>query len=136
MTDAKIELIDQSLDSASRIVLASEKGDIEGFPAKDRPALLTPCLSQDFYELYGEWCRRQGLKALNQPKFMNAVKRKHAGTVERKRVGGSSNPSNILYLPGGQELPAAQNETDWLAYRVDIFKTTCKDYKATTGGHT
>ena len=135
MTDAKIELIDQSLDSPSRFVLAFEKGDIEGFPAKDRPALLTPCLSQDFYELYGEWCRRQGLKALNQPKFMNAVKRKHAGTVERKRVGGSSNPSNILYLPGGQELPAAQNETDWLAYRVDIFKTTCKDYKATTGGH-
>lgn len=134
MTDAKIELIDQSLDSPSRFVLAFEKGDIDGFPAKNAPALLTPCLSQDFYELYGEWCRRQGLKALNQPKFMNAVDRKHQGKVERKRVGGTSNPVRVLHLPGGHDLPAAQNESDWLAYRIDIFKTAAKDYKATSGG--
>ena len=134
MTDAKRELIDQSLDSPSRFVLAFERGDIEGFPAKTRPALLTPCLSQDFYELYGEWCRRQGLKALNQPKFMNAVDRKHQGKVERKRLGGSSNPVRVLHLPGGHEKPAAQNESEWLDSRVDIFKTAFKDYKATTGG--
>ena len=134
MTDAKIELIDQSLDSPSRFVLAFEKGDIDGFPAKNAPALLTPCLSQDFYELYGEWCRRQGLKALNQPKFMNAVDRKHQGKVERKRVGGTSNPVRVLHLPGGHDLPAAQNESEWLAYRIDIFKTAAKDYKATSGG--
>jgi putative DNA primase/helicase len=134
MTEAKKELIDQSLDSPSRFVIAFEEGDVDGFPAKNAPKLLTPCLSQDFYELYGEWCRRQGLKALNQPKFMNAVKRKHGGTVERKRIGGG-NPANILSLPGGQELPAAQNESEWLAYRVDVFKTAAKDYKATSGVH-
>ena len=134
MTDAKRELIDQSLDSPSRFVLAFEKGDVEGFPAKNSPALLTPCLSQDFYELYGEWCRRQGLKALNQPKFMNAVDRKHQGRVERKRVGGTGNPVRVLHLPGGHELPAAQNESEWLAYRLDIFKTAFKDFKATNGG--
>jgi len=134
MTDAKIELIDQSLDSPSRFVLAFEKGDIDGFPAKNAPALLTPCLSQDFYELYGEWCRRQGLKALNQPKFMNAVDRKHQGKVERKRIGGTSNPVRVLHLPGGHDLPAGQNESEWLAYRIDIFKTAAKDYKATSGG--
>jgi putative DNA primase/helicase len=58
MTDAKRELIDQSLDSPSRFVLSFEKGDVEGFPGKTSPRLLMPCLSQDFYELYGEWCRR------------------------------------------------------------------------------
>jgi len=135
MTDAKLELIDQSLDSPSRFALAFERGDIEGFPAKNRPALLTPCLSQDFYELYGEWCRRQGLKTLNQPKFMNAVDRKHHGKVERKRLSGSSNPVRVLHLPGGQEKPAAVNESDWLDERVEVFKTAFKDYKATTGGY-
>ena len=134
MTDAKIELIDQSLDSPSRFVLAFEKGDIDGFPAKNAPALLTPCLSQDFYELYGEWCRRQGLKALNQPKFMNAVDRKHQGKVERKRVGGTSNPVRVLHLPGGHEPAVGQNESDWLADRIEVFKTAFKDYKNTTGG--
>ena len=133
MTDAKKELIDQSLDSPSRFVLAFEKGDVEGFPAKGAPALLMPCLSQDFYELYCEWCRRQGLKSLNQPKFMNAVDRKHQGRVERKRVG-SGNPVRVLHLPGGHEPPPGQKEADWLYDRVDIFKTACKDYKNTSGG--
>ena len=115
-------------------MLAFEGGDIDGFPRKGAPALLTPCLSQDFYELYGEWCRRQGLKALNQPKFMNMVDRKHHGRVERKRIGNSGNPARVLHLPGGHELPAAQNEADWLRERVDIFKQASKDYKATSGG--
>ena len=134
MTDAKATLIEQSLDSPSRFVLAFEGGDIDGFPRKGAPALLTPCLSQDFYELYGEWCRRQGLKALNQPKFMNMVDRKHHGRVERKRIGNSGNPARVLHLPGGHELPAAQNEADWLRERVDIFKQASRDYKATSGG--
>ena len=133
MTDAKLELIDQSLDSPSRFVLAFERGDIEGFPAKDYPKLLMPCLSQDFYDLYCEWSRRQGLKALNQPKFMNAVDRKHKGRVERKRIGGSGNPVRVLHLPGGHEPPVGASESDWLYDRVDIFKTAFKDFKATYG---
>jgi putative DNA primase/helicase len=133
LTDAKRELIDQSLDSPSRFVLSFEKGDVEGFPGKTSPRLLMPCLSQDFYELYGEWCRRNGLKALNQPKFMNAVDRKHKGVVERKRVGGTGNPVRVLQLPHGHTKPDTQNEGDWLAERIDIFKTAFKDYKATNG---
>lgn len=133
MTDAKRELIDQSLDSPSRFVLAFEKGDVDGFPAKGRPALLTPCLSQDFYELYGDWCRRQGLKALNQPKFMNAVDRKHKGRVERKRIGGTGNPARVLHLPGGQVKPDTANESDWLFDRVQIFKDALKEFKAASG---
>ena len=134
MTDAKKELIDQSLDSPSRFVLAFEKGDVDGFPAIDKPALLTPCLSQDFYELYGDWCRRQGLKSLNQPKFMNAVDRKHQGTVERKRIGHTGNPARVLHLPGGHTKPVAASESDWLAERIQIFKDALKDFKATNGG--
>ena len=134
MTDAKRTLIDQSLDSPSRFVLAFEGGDVEGFPKKNAPAVLTPCLSQDFYELYSEWCRRQGLKALNQPKFMNAVDRKHAGRVERKRIGGTGNPARVVHLPDGHKKPDASSESDWLADRVQIFKEALKDFKSTVGG--
>lgn len=133
MTDAKRVLIDQSLDSPSRFVLAFERGDVDGFPAKSQPALLTPCLSQDMYELYSDWCRRQGLKSLNQPKFMNVIDRKHQGTVERKRIGGVGNPARVLHLPGGNTKPAAYNESDWLADRIQIFKGALKDFKATNG---
>lgn len=134
MTDAKKELVQLGLDSPSRFVYAFERGEVEGFPAAQHPALLLPAYSQDFFDLYCEWCKRQGLKALNQPRFMNAVKRKHKGSTERKRVGESGNPATILYLPGGQELPMGTREQDWLFDRCDIFKTTLKDYRAMAFG--
>lgn len=134
MTDAKRTLIDQSLDSPSRFVLSYEAGDVTGFPGKNSPAVLTPCLSQDFYELYGEWCRRQGIKTMPQPKFINAVERKHKGYVERKRIGNSGNPARVLHLPDGHKKPDTSSETDWLYDRIQIFKDALRDYKATTGG--
>ena len=132
MTDAKSELINLGMDSPSRFVYAFEAGDVDGFPAKAAPALLTPCLSQDFFELYCEWCRHQGLKALNQPRFMNAIKRKHKAVVAYKRYetsGGVKGPHAVVYLPGGQELPVSDSETQWVGYRIDIFKSSLKDYK-------
>lgn len=134
MTAAKETLVDLSRDSPSRFVLAFEAGDVDGFPGKNAPQLLTPCLSQDFYELYGEWCRRQGLKALNQPRFANMVERKHKGRVERKRLGSTGNPVRVLHLPGGHELPPGRNEGDWLQDRTGVFKSTFKDYRGSTGG--
>lgn len=129
MTDAKRTLIDQGMDSPSRFVYAFEAGDVDGFPAKGKPAILMPCLSQDFFVLYCEWCRRQNIRALSQPRFLNAVDRKHRGQVDRKRVG-MGNPVRVLTLPGGQEKPPGTNESDWLAERVEIFTTALKDYKA------
>lgn len=133
MTDAKRELIDLSLDSPSRFVLAFERGDVDRFPGKPEKLLL-PCLSQDFFDLYCEWCRRQGLKALNQPRFMNEVVRKHKGVVERKRYGGLSNPARILTLPGGNEKGPAERESDWLDKWVNAFRTTLRDFKGFPGG--
>jgi putative DNA primase/helicase len=133
LTDAKRELIDQSLDSPSRFVLAMEAGDIPGFPGKDRPKLLTPALSQDMFDLYQTWCSNVGLRALNLPRFSNALMRKHDAKTTRKRYdlgdGSPKGPSAILDLPGGQELPIGANETDWLGERIQIFRTALKDYK-------
>ena len=129
MTDAKRELINLGMDSPSRFVAAFEAGEIDGFPAKLAPRLLLPALSQDFYSLYCEWCRRQGLKALNAPRFSNALMRKHSATTDRKRVGRIGNPKTILTLPGGWDCPDGENESDFLAERVEAFSTALKDYR-------
>jgi putative DNA primase/helicase len=137
MTAAKRELIDLSLDSPSRFVLAMERGDVEGFPELHAPKLLAPCLSMDLFELYQEWCRRLGLKALHQPRFINAVVRKHNARLERKRYdsdAGVKGPAGVLFLKGGHEMPPGRSETEWLGERVAVFKTAVKDYKATMGG--
>jgi putative DNA primase/helicase len=132
MTDAKRELIDLGLDSPCRFVHAFTKGDVDGFPSREQKLLL-PCLSQDFYELYQEWCRRQGLKSLNQPRFMNAVTRKHKGLVERKRYGEVKNPARVLSLPGGHEKPVADSEVYWLDDRIHAFRQALKDFKGFNG---
>lgn len=136
MTDAKRELIDLSLDSPSRFMLAFEAGDVDGFPGKHTPKLLSPCLSQDLFDLYHEWCRRVGLKALNQPRFANALKRKHGAAVERKRYdseSGLKGPSAISFLKGGHEMPPGRSESEWIGERVGVFKMALKDFKGMGG---
>ena len=137
MTQAKRELIDLSLDSPSRFMLAFESGDVEGFPGKHAPRLLSPMLSQDLYDLYCAWCGKWGLKSLHQPRFANALMRKHGAVVQRKRydsgVGGKRGPSAITYLPGGHDLPPGESETDWVGQRIHVFKTALKDLKGLGG---
>lgn len=133
MTDAKRELIDLSKDSPSRFIQAFESGDVDGFPAKKAPALLTPALSTDLFELYGLWCHRNGLRALNQPRFANALMRKHGARTERKRYevdGITKGPAAVIYLPGGADLPPGASETDWTGQRIDVFRRALKDYRS------
>ena len=136
MTDAKRELIDLSLDSPSRFMLAFEAGDVEGFPGKRSPQLLSPMLGQDLYDLYCAWCSKVGLKALNQPRFGNALMRKHGAVVHRKRYEadiGTKGPSAVTYLAGGHELPPGRSEVEWLGERIKVFKTAVKDFKGLGG---
>lgn len=136
MTDAKRELIDLSLDSPSRFMLAFEAGDVEGFPGRHSPRLLSPMLGQDLYDLYCAWCSKVGLKALNQPRFGNALMRKHGAVVHRKRYEadiGTKGPSAVTYLQGGHELPPGRSEVEWLGERIKVFKTAVKDFKGLGG---
>jgi putative DNA primase/helicase len=129
MTDAKKELIHLSKDSPSRFIDAFVAGDVEGFPGKGQPALLLPALSQDFYALYLEWCRRQGLKTLNQPRFVNVAVRKHQAETARKRIGAGANPRGVITLPGGHERPDGEAESDWLEERVEVFSRALRDLR-------
>lgn len=135
-TDAKAELIGLGLDSPSRFALAMESGDISGFPGLGKPALLSPMLSQDLFDLYQAWCATVNIKALNQPRFANTIMREHKASTSRKRyIDAASNlqrgPIAVTYLQGGAEKPAADSETEWLGQRIDTFRTALKDFKAT-----
>lgn len=132
MTEAKQELIGLSLDSPSKFMRAFEAGDVAGFPAKGRPALLSPCLSMDLYEVYKWWCSATGERALPLPRFSNAIKRKHEAVVRPKRyetTSGTKGPSSVCFLAGGHELPPGRGEVEWLGERIDIFKTAVKDLR-------
>lgn len=132
MTAAKEELIGLSLDSPSKFMRAFEAGDVPGFPAKGRPAVLSPCLSMDLYEVYKWWCTATGERALPLPRFSNAIKRKHGAKVLQKRFEtptGTKGPSSVCFLDGGHELPAGRAEVEWLGERIDIFKTAIKDLR-------
>ena len=133
MTDAKRELIDLSKDSPSRFVQAFESGDIEGFPGLRAPKLLTPALSSDLFDLYSAWCHRVGLRALNQPRFANALMRKHGAKALRKRYDtetGTKGPAAITFLPGGWECPPGEHEAAWLGERVRVFRDAFKVYRS------
>lgn len=133
MTDAKRELIDLSKDSPSRFMQAFESGDVDGFPARGAPALLAPCLSSDLYDLYTTWCQRVGLRALNQPRFANALMRKHKAVTHRKRYHldmATKGPTAITWLPGGHDLPPGEGETHWLGERIEVFRGALKAYRA------
>lgn len=133
MTDAKRELIDLSKDSPSQFVQAFASGDIDGFPGANAPRLLLPALSSDLYELYTAWCRTVNLRALNQPRFANALMRKHQARTERKRYTsgdmGTKGPAAVTWLPGSHEQPPGRSETEWLGERIDVFRTTLRDFK-------
>ena len=117
-------------------MLAFEAGDVEGFPGRHSPRLLSPMLGQDLYDLYCAWCSKVGLKALNQPRFGNALMRKHGAVVHRKRYEadiGTKGPSAVTYLAGGHELPPGRSEVEWLGERIKVFKTAVKDFKGLGG---
>ncbi|WP_445287683.1 DUF5906 domain-containing protein [Variovorax atrisoli] len=134
MTEAKRELIDLSRDSPSRFYAAFEGGELEGYPTKGMK-LLSPVLPMDLYALYGVWCHRVGLKPLNQPKFSNALMRKHgAKTLPKRYVIGErkKGPAGVTFLPGGHELPAGKPEAEWIGERAVVFRDALKEYREAT----
>lgn len=133
-TSAKRTLVGLSMDSPERFMHAFKAGDVEGFPGESRPALLLPALNQDLFDLYCEWCRRQGVRSLSQPKFLNKLETKFKATTSRKRLGGTGNPQRVITMPGAPSVPEGETETDWLDARCASFKFALRDFKGQTFG--
>lgn len=128
-TDAKSELVSLSMDSPSRFYYALGAGDIDGMPC-------CPALSADVYECYRIWCARTGDRALSQPRFVNAVTRKHHIENPRKRYWAADDPlatspkgpHGMLMLPV-DEMPPGDDEAQWLGRHIGRFKAALKDLK-------
>lgn len=123
-SDAKRELINQSLDSTSRFFYALERGDI-------LPPKFGPALSQDVFRAYRGYCHANGLRAAPLPKLVNVLQRKHGVTQARKRyLKGyevTPNPAGILYLDD-LEQPLGSSEAEWIGERVEAFRLGVNDY--------
>lgn len=133
INEAKKELVHLSLDSPSKFYYDFCAGALNGFPGRDRPALLLPALSTDLYELYKIWCQKTNERALAMPRFINALKRKHGAGILQKRYElnyRTIGPVSFCYLEGGCEMPVGEKESDWLGYQVENFRTALKDYRA------
>lgn len=122
-SDAKRDLINQSMDSTSRYWYALENGDLV-------PGKLGPALSTDVYRLYCAYCRVHGLRAANHPKLVNVLKRKHGVTDSRERYTKgfeSVGPAGLLHL-GDLEPPLDGSRRDWLGDCIEAFRNAVNDY--------
>jgi len=127
-SEAKKELINQSMDSTSRFWYALEAGELV-------PGKLGPALSTDLYQLYHAYCRKHGLRAAPLPRLVNVLKRKHSVTEDRKRYSlnfETKGPHGFLFL-GDLEQPLEQREADWLGDRVVAFRSAVRDYIGEVG---
>ena len=123
-TDAKAELINQSLDSTSRFFYALEAHEMV-------PGKLGPALAADVFRLYRGYCAANGLRAAPMPRLQNILVRKHGVTQAKKRyLKGfevTPNPVSILLL-GDLERPLQQTEQDWLGEQIDRFANAATDW--------
>jgi putative DNA primase/helicase len=130
MTDAKRELIDQSLDSTSRFYLSLAAGDVGGVP-------LVPCLSDDLYELYRTWAARNGHRAAPHQRLVSAVTRQHGGHSLRRRIvfgkdQADSKPLRSLIEFQGNEPPPGGDEAEWYGQQVAMFREKADLYRGTS----
>lgn len=129
-SDAKNELINQSLDSTSRFFYALERGDLLG------AGRLGPALSTDVFRLYRGYCQNYGLRAASLPKLVNVLKRKHAVTDSRERYfrgAAEVGPAGLLHL-GDLEPSLTMTRKDWLGECIEAFRSSVNDYLGAAHG--
>ena len=128
-TDAKAELIDQSLDSTSRFFYAWQLGDLDGVP-------FAPALSEQAFEAYRLWCNRINVRAAPMPRLVNTLSRKHGLESRRMRymaAGGVKGPHGVL-IPAAAAPPEGTSEGVWLGGCIDAFAKALKGYRGDRKG--
>jgi putative DNA primase/helicase len=129
MTDAKRELIDQSLDSTSRFYTEIADGKVG-------QVQIGPCLSEELYELYRTWAARNGHRAAPHHRLFSAFTRIHGAVAARKRLSfAGSDPigPKSMMLMGTQTCPEGEREHAWLGNCVAAFREAADAYRET--GH-
>lgn len=134
-TDARQDLIEQSLDSTDRFFLDLVEGQLE-------PVTAMPCLSRDLYRLYQTWCTRKGHRAAPEPKLLAAVKKRHGVGGGRERYTlpdkppsrnahgfmliGPRSPDGRLLVP---DCPPDKTRGEWLGGCFAAFAAAVNDWR-------
>jgi putative DNA primase/helicase len=125
-TDAKTELVNQSLDNTTRFVYALMSGDVGDVK-------YAPALTQELYDLYKFWCQRVGERAAALRRLENVLARKHQVYKSRKRFldkGIAKNPQAFFMFQ--TDPPDGWVEQAWLGNCVEEFRDAVKDYRGTS----
>lgn len=126
LSDAKMKLVELSLDSTSRFLYELCDDDIPGLKAM-------PALSSQVYSAYRVWCHQNGYRAAPINRMLNTFERKHTVSIVRKRYYDahaiSKGPHSILML-GDMECPAGTNEQNWLGECISAFGKQFADREA------
>jgi putative DNA primase/helicase len=125
MTEAKIALIDRSMDSVLRFLRDWQAGDIEHRPG-DPPLPFCPCSSSHLYRAYLEWCRRMGEpRPRPENQFAGDIGQQPGWSKDHKNRRKSFNSSETIrqrfVIPSDKALAGsiharepAENLTEWL----------------------
>ena len=134
MTESKREVIRLGAKSTALFYQAFEGGEIDGFPARNAPALLSPMLSSDFYKLYCEWARKNGLKTVSAVRFVSDLKGVYCVRSEKRGYSlqyvdrNARKTGQVIFCPGGEEPPPGEPLEKWLGARILKFRTALNDY--------
>lgn len=124
-----LELPERTLDSPDRFYYALSRGEIIGVPR-------CPALSGDVYQCYRIWCACNGLHAIRQPYFINALKQRHKlATIKRRYLDETrriKGPCAVLVLGGVSEPPAGLGNQEWLGEHIRRFRAALKDLRGAT----
>jgi putative DNA primase/helicase len=123
-TDAKDELVNQSLDSTSRFAYALMTGEIGAVK-------YAPAPTQEVYDLYKFWCLRVGERPAPMKRLVNALSRKHGVDTERKRYEVDAIVRQATFLMFTRHMPEGHTEQDWLGDCVAEFRAAVKEYRGT-----
>jgi putative DNA primase/helicase len=125
-SEAKVELIEQSLDTPSLFFYALEDGDIHDVKAM-------PALTLHVYQAYRQWCARTGNKPRPMSEFVNTLRRKHHVVAIRERyadrLGAVKGPHGFLLLGGitRTECPPGKSRQSWLGECASGFLASISD---------
>jgi putative DNA primase/helicase len=124
VTDAKDELINQSLDSTTRFYYAMMCGEIGS-------VRLAPAPTQEVYDLYKFWCVRVGERPGPLKRLINVLSRKHNVHTDRKRYETDAITRQAVMFLFQVSPPEGETEQAWLGRTVAEFREAVKEYRGT-----
>jgi putative DNA primase/helicase len=125
MTQAKLDLIEVSMDSTERFWIEWTKERIEHVPA-------IPAKSTRLYAFYREWCGRTGYaRYAPEPKFLAEIARRSDGKKKQARyMNGAAAPRLATFIfPPGVAAPADKTEQAWLGECVQQFDFSVTEWR-------